>query len=208
MAHSVQDARAQQPIIGGLSQPECLDEIPLGMRAARRGVVAHPRGEQGGLGNRGEQGAADSLGVPAAQQPFAVGAEVLDQRLARVPAAKAVIKLSEQPHRRPEPLDIAHPDPNAAEGVSASARTRCRIDQPAQRRVIPRRRSNQPSPQHALVSQARWLVRYEIGGQQLTDYWFYVRHRWVFELVLSNPDAVRLYRMTPGQYAAAVGCNH
>ena len=53
-----------------------------------------------------------------------------------------------------------------------------------------------------------WLVRYEIGGQQLTDYWFYVRHRWVFDLVLSNPDAVRLYRMTPGQYAAAVGCNH
>ena len=53
-----------------------------------------------------------------------------------------------------------------------------------------------------------WLARYEIGGQQLTDYWFYVRHRWVFDLVLSNPDAVRLYRMTPGQYAAAVGCNH
>jgi hypothetical protein len=51
-----------------------------------------------------------------------------------------------------------------------------------------------------------WLVRYEIGGQQLTDYWFYVRHRWVFDLVLSNPDAVRLYRMSPSQYAAAVGC--
>ena len=53
-----------------------------------------------------------------------------------------------------------------------------------------------------------WLVHYEIGGQQLTDYWFYVRHRWVFDLVLSNPDAVTLYRMSPGQYAAAVGCNH
>jgi len=49
-------------------------------------------------------------------------------------------------------------------------------------------------------------VRYELGGQQLTDYWFYVNHRWVFDLVLSNPDAVRLYRMSPGQYIAAVGC--
>ena len=53
-----------------------------------------------------------------------------------------------------------------------------------------------------------WLVHYEIGGQQLTDYWFYVHRRWVFDLVLSNPDAVRLYRMSPQQYAAAVGCSH
>jgi hypothetical protein len=53
-----------------------------------------------------------------------------------------------------------------------------------------------------------WLVHYEIGGQQLTDYWFYVHHRWVFDLVLSNPDAVRLYRMSPTQYVAALGCNH
>ncbi len=56
--------------------------------------------------------------------------------------------------------------------------------------------------------QGAWLVLYEIGGQQLTDYWFYVHRRWVFDLVLSNPDAARLYRMSPGQYAAAVGCNH
>ena len=53
-----------------------------------------------------------------------------------------------------------------------------------------------------------WLVHYEIGGQQLTDYWFYVRRRWVFDLVLSNPDAVKLYRMSPQQYAAALGCAH
>ena len=53
-----------------------------------------------------------------------------------------------------------------------------------------------------------WLVRYEIGGQQLTDYWFYVHRRWVFDLVLSNPDAVKLYRMSPQQYVAAVGCAH
>src|SRR5262249_45763954 len=35
-----------------------------------------------------------------------------------------------------------------------------------------------------------WLVHYEIGGQQLTDYWFYVHRRWVFDLVRSNPSAV------------------
>jgi hypothetical protein len=53
-----------------------------------------------------------------------------------------------------------------------------------------------------------WLVHYEIGGQQLTDYWFYVHRRWVFDLVLSNPDAVTLYRMPAQQYVAALGCAH
>ena len=53
-----------------------------------------------------------------------------------------------------------------------------------------------------------WLVHYEIGGQQLTDYWFYVHRRWVFDLVLSNPGAVKLYRMTPQQYRTALGCAH
>ena len=53
-----------------------------------------------------------------------------------------------------------------------------------------------------------WLVHYQIGGQQLTDYWFYVHRRWVFDLVLSNSDAVKLYRMSPQQYVAALGCNH
>jgi len=51
-------------------------------------------------------------------------------------------------------------------------------------------------------------VHYEIGGQQLTDYWFYTGRRWVFDLVLSNPDVVKLYRMSPSQYASAVGCAH
>jgi hypothetical protein len=53
-----------------------------------------------------------------------------------------------------------------------------------------------------------WLVHYEIGGQQLTDYWFYVRGRWAFDLILSNPDSVSLYRMTAQQYVTAVGCAH
>jgi hypothetical protein len=51
-----------------------------------------------------------------------------------------------------------------------------------------------------------WLVRYEIGGQQFTDYWFYTRGRWGFDLLLSNPAAARLYRLPAAQYAAAVGC--
>jgi hypothetical protein len=53
-----------------------------------------------------------------------------------------------------------------------------------------------------------WLVHYEIGGQQLTDYWFYLHRRWVFDLLLSNPGAVKLYRMSPQQYVQAVGCAH
>ena len=51
-----------------------------------------------------------------------------------------------------------------------------------------------------------WLVRYEIGGQQFTDYWFYTGGRWRFDLLLSNPAAARLYRLPAAQYAAAVGC--
>ena len=53
-----------------------------------------------------------------------------------------------------------------------------------------------------------WLVHSQIGGQQLTAYWFYAHGRWVFDLVLSNPDAVRLYRMSPQQYVKALGCAH
>ena len=79
-----------------------------------------------------------------------------------------------------------------------------------------RRHEDCPSGSHSLSQtesvspgpHGAWLVHYEIGGQQLTDYWFYVHRRWVFDLVLSNPDAVKLYRMTPQQYVAALGCNH
>jgi hypothetical protein len=79
-----------------------------------------------------------------------------------------------------------------------------------------RRHKDCPSSSHALSQtesvspgpHGAWLVHYEIGGQQLTDYWFYAHRRWVFDLVLSNPDAVRLYRLSPSQYVAAVGCAH
>ena len=55
-------------------------------------------------------------------------------------------------------------------------------------------------------AQGAWLVHYEIGGQQFTDFWFYEGHRWVFDLVLSNPASAKQYRMSPAKYAAAVGC--
>jgi hypothetical protein len=79
------------------------------------------------------------------------------------------------------------------------------------------RRHDCPGAPHALSQtesvspggpHGTWLVHYEIGGQPLTDYWFYVHRRWVFDLVLSNPDAVKLYRMSPQQYVVAVGCAH
>ncbi len=73
----------------------------------------------------------------------------------------------------------------------------CRTQQP-----LSRTESDSPGPHGA------WLVQYEIDGEQLTDYWFYVHHRWVFDLVLSNPDMVPLYRMSSAQYATAVGCAH
>jgi hypothetical protein len=79
-----------------------------------------------------------------------------------------------------------------------------------------RRRTECPSASHAtaLVESASpgphgaWRVDYEISGDRLVDYWFYVHGRWVFDLVMSNPSAVKLYRMSPAQYVAAVGCAH
>jgi hypothetical protein len=69
-------------------------------------------------------------------------------------------------------------------------------------RPLSQTESDGPGPHGA------WLVHYEIDGEQLTDYWFYVGYRWVFDLVRSNPDMVPVYRMSPAQYVAAVGCAH
>ncbi len=69
------------------------------------------------------------------------------------------------------------------------------------------------APQSAHVEDAiagprgTWLVHYEIDGQQLTDYWFYRHGRWQFDLLLSNPDAARLYRLPFAKYAIQIGCN-
>jgi len=55
-----------------------------------------------------------------------------------------------------------------------------------------------------------WLVSYVVSGAEarLTDYWFYVDGRWVFDLPLSNPSSVSLYKLSGPQYLAALGCAH
>lgn len=69
------------------------------------------------------------------------------------------------------------------------------------------------SPASALVESATpgsngtWRVRYEVGGVQLTDYWFYASGRWVFDLPLSNPSSVSLYKLPGPRYLAALGCS-
>lgn len=78
-----------------------------------------------------------------------------------------------------------------------------------QRRTECRSRSTAAQVENARPGpHGAWLVDYEIAGNQLVDYWFYVRGRWVFDLVLSNPSAVSLYRLSPQQYAVAAGCSH
>ncbi len=51
-----------------------------------------------------------------------------------------------------------------------------------------------------------WLVHYSIDGQQLTDWWYFVHRRFVFDLARSNPSAVSLYRDSPAQYMKQTGC--
>lgn len=66
-----------------------------------------------------------------------------------------------------------------------------------------------PGPASVLGAEragAWWLVHYAISGLNLTDYWRYEHGRWVFDLVRSNPQAVRLYRLSPAKYVAAIGC--
>ncbi|MHB1987788.1 MAG: hypothetical protein ACYCSF_07370 [Acidimicrobiales bacterium] len=68
------------------------------------------------------------------------------------------------------------------------------------------------SPGPAVVERATasaggyWKVDYSIGGVQLVDYWHYEDGRWRFDLLLSNPSAVALYRLPFAEYAKAVGC--
>ena len=133
------------------------------------------------------------------------------------PAASPV-PLPPDPHTAAALLKIAtafNHDYNTGDYGPVYARWDARSQAIITRAGYIRRHTDCPSaPQSARVEnaapgpQGAWLVDYEIGGQQLTDYWFYVHRRWVFDLVLSNPDAVSLYRMSAQQYVAAVGCSH
>ena len=70
------------------------------------------------------------------------------------------------------------------------------------------------SPQSVQVEDARrgpgaaFIVDYQSGGVQSHDYWFYQHRRWVFDLPLSNPSSVALYKLSPQKYVAALGCAH
>ncbi|MEO9181533.1 MAG: hypothetical protein ABI298_07780 [Acidimicrobiales bacterium] len=53
-----------------------------------------------------------------------------------------------------------------------------------------------------------WKIDYVISGTRLTDYWHYVRGRWLFDLPRSNPTAVHLYRLPAHKYFVSVDCPH
>jgi hypothetical protein len=151
------------------------------------GCAAGPVGRAGGPAHRGR---------PAAQPPAS--------RLPDPRTAAALLKIASAFNREYGSGDYG---PVYARWDARSQAIISRAE------YIRRHRECPSSPQAAAVTESArpgprgaWLVDYEIGGQQLTDYWFYVLRRWVFDLVLSNPDAVRLYRMNAAGYAAAVGC--
>ncbi len=130
---------------------------------------------------------------------------------------------SARPARRPEPRTAAalvkvaqrfNNDYGANDDAPVyarfDARSRALISESA---YLRRHRECPTAPGRAVVEGAApgpsgsWLVRYEIDGVQLVDHWFYRGGRWVFDLPLSNPSAVRLYKMPFARYAAAVGCS-
>src|SRR5437660_1540090 len=49
VAHCIEDARAEQPVIASLGERERLNEVPLRERTAGRAVVGHPGGEKSRL---------------------------------------------------------------------------------------------------------------------------------------------------------------
>jgi hypothetical protein len=77
-------------------------------------VVGHPRRQLRRVGDRRQQSTAHAIGVAAAQQPHRVAPQVLDQRVSGMAAAEPVVERAEHLHGVPEPLHIAHPDPDPA----------------------------------------------------------------------------------------------
>ena len=69
------------------------------------------------------------------QQAVGVGAEVLDECLTRMPAAEPVVELREQFYRRAETVNVGHADADPARCLAIWRSAR--IDQPAQRGIIP-----------------------------------------------------------------------
>jgi len=70
--------------------------------------------------------------------------------------------------------------------------------------------NNSQAPVHVLSVRRgigdTWLVSYTISDLNFSDYWSYSEGRWQFDLLKSNPAAVKLYRLPVAQYALNLGC--
>ena len=108
VAHRVEDAGREQPVVGGVGECEGLDEVALG-EPVQAGVVGHPRGELGGLASGGVQRAADGRRAAGAEQSRQLGAEVLDEGVAGVSAAERAVEPVEGLPHRAQPLDVGSP---------------------------------------------------------------------------------------------------
>ena len=162
VAHRVQNARAEQPVISRLGERECLDEVPLSERAGGHAVVAHPGREESRLGHRRVQRPPGGFAVPATQQAPRVGAEVLDERR----AARALHRTgcrAGRTYRRSRGTFRCRAMPMR----TPPARFRCRADGPDRPATAVRHRSTardrpgptapSPSPRSACHSRASVL---------------------------------------------------
>lgn len=147
MAHRVEDARTEQPVIRRLGEPKRLDEVPLG-QAVDAGVVGHPRAEKRCLCGGLEQLTADFVAVRAVQQRGQVGAQELNQRASCVSAAVLAVEVIEHVRRAADACDVGRPDATAARAPRFIVPGR---HQPGQRRVA----GHWSSPIDASLSFAR-----------------------------------------------------
>ena len=109
MAHRVEDAGGEEPVVGGVGEREGLDEVALG-EPVEAGVVGHPRGELGRLAGRREQRAADRGCAARPQQSGQVGAQVLDEGAPGVRTAERAVEPVERVTHRAQPLDVRDAD--------------------------------------------------------------------------------------------------
>lgn len=78
-------------------------------------VVGHPRREQSCLGGRRKEFCTGLVAVPAAEQAFDVAGQVLDQGVAGVSSAKAVVEHGKQVRRHPDAFHVGRTDPRSRE---------------------------------------------------------------------------------------------
>ncbi len=116
MAHGGQDAVSEPPVVGVLGQPERLEKVPL-RQTVTAGVVGHPTGQERCLRHGGDQGAANLLGIPTAQERRHFGAEVLNGRPPRVVAAESVVQSGAHVHGGPDGGYVTETDAHAVSAL-------------------------------------------------------------------------------------------